>query len=126
MSPRFVLAAASTFAVLFVSPALAGGGDPVNGEKLFAAKCIACHAVEPGDNKHGPNLFGIIGRKAGSVEGYKYSKALKASDIIWDLGRIDGMIQEPQHMVKGTKMRDPEVNSARERADIVSYLRTLK
>jgi cytochrome c len=113
-------------ATLLGSPAFAGGGEPVNGEKLFAVKCGACHSIEPDKNKAGPSLFGIVGRPSGSVPGYKYSKAVMAAKIHWDLGLIDGYIQDPQDIIKGTKMPDPKAGRASDRADIVAYLRTLK
>jgi cytochrome c len=127
MSRRSVLAAALFLVVPFVSPALAaGGGDPVNGEKLFAVKCGACHSIEPGNNKHGPNLFGIIDRRSASVDGYKYSKALKAAGLTWTISKLNEFMDEPQDIVKGVKMPDVEFNGARERTDIIAYLRTVK
>ncbi|MGB8842140.1 MAG: c-type cytochrome [Aliidongia sp.] len=126
MSLHFMCLAVPALAALLGSPAFAGGGDPVNGEKLFAVKCGACHSIEPDKNKAGPSLFGIVDRPSGSVAGYKYSKALLAAKIHWDLGLIDGYIQDPQDIIKGTKMPDPKAGRAFERTDIVAYLRTLK
>src|SRR3546814_8100432 len=68
-------------AIVTCTPAWAQG-DAATGKKVFQ-KCRACHAVEPGKNKIGPTLHGVFGRKAGSVEGFNYSKAMKQSEIVW-------------------------------------------
>lgn len=67
--------------------------------------CRACHSLTQGaPNSVGPNLFGVIGRRAGSVQGFKYSEAMKRADIIWTSKRIRLFIKDPQKMVRGTRM----------------------
>jgi cytochrome c2 len=111
-----VLAAAHAFA----------GDDAAAGEKLFRAKCAACHAVEPGKNKIGPSLAGIVGRPSGSVEGFKYSAANKAAGLTWDTATLDKYLLDPKAVVKGTTMPFPGDKNDSERADIIAYLGTLK
>lgn len=85
-------------------PAVAAG-DLVAGRKLFAS-CAKCHAVGPGARHgFGPQLNGLAGRKAGSVEGYRYSAALKASGLVWTPATLTAFLRDPQAVVPGTKMR---------------------
>ncbi len=112
-------------AAFFVSPAQAEG-DAASGEKLFK-KCKACHTVDAGGkNKVGPNLHGIYGAKAAGVEGFKYSKALQESGIVWDDASLDQWLLKPKAMVKGTKMIFVGLKKDSQRADMIAYLKTLK
>jgi cytochrome c2 len=110
--------------ILAAAPAFAG--DAAAGEKLFKAKCATCHAVEPGKNKIGPSLAGIVGRPSGSVEGFKYSAANKAAGLTWDAPTLDRYLLDPKAVVKGTTMPFPGDKNDTERADIIAYLSTLK
>ena len=74
----------------------------------------------------GPNLYGIFGKPAGAVEGYKYSKALLASGLTWTDANLTEFLADPEQFIKGTKARFPGVKSSKKRADIVAYLKTLK
>jgi cytochrome c len=79
-------------------------GDAAAGEKVFA-KCKACHQVGEGaKNAVAPQLNGINGRKAGAVEGYNYSEAMKGSGITWDEASFKEFIKNPKAKVPGTKM----------------------
>jgi cytochrome c len=115
--------------ILAVS-ALASGavsaGDPAAGEKQFKAKCAVCHTVEQGKNKIGPSLFGIVGRKSSSIEGFKYSAANKAADLTWDEPTLDKYLTDPKALVKGTIMTFPGIKNDTERADVIAYLATVK
>ena len=122
------------FTVLAVAGALliSGGvnsahaGDAAKGKKLFN-KCKACHTVkEGGKNKLGPNLFGIVGKAAATVEGFKYSDALKSSGITWDAASLKTWVAKPKKMVKGTKMIFPGLKKESQQDDLVAYLETLK
>ena len=74
----------------------------------------------------GPNLFGIYGKPAGAVKGYNYSKALMASGLIWTAANLVEFLADPEQFLKGTKAKFPGVKSAKQRANIVAYLKTLK
>ena len=93
MKMRLMLAAVVPALVLWNGAAMAG--DAAAGEKVFK-KCKTCHSMEAGKNKVGPSLAGVFGTAAGSVEGYKYSKALLESGITWDEGNLDTYLLKPR------------------------------
>ncbi|BAF89274.1 MULTISPECIES: c-type cytochrome [Azorhizobium] len=98
--------------------------DAAAGERLFRARCASCHAVESGQNRIGPSLSGVIGRKAGSLEGARYSQGMRALDVTWDAAQLDTYLANPRAMVPGTTMT-VSVTSAADRAAITGYLQTL-
>ncbi|KQP07935.1 cystathionine beta-lyase [Methylobacterium sp. Leaf99] len=98
--------------------------DAAAGEKVFTA-CKACHAL--GKNSVGPNLVGVVGRKAASYEGYNYSTALKESGITWDEANLKEWLTGPAaNKVKGTKMVYQGLKDEKKVADVIAYLATLK
>ncbi len=112
---------------LAFAAALGGGtafaeGDAAKGTKVFK-KCKTCHSFDPGKKKIGPHLKGIVGRKAGSVEGYKYSKAMKAADIVWDEANLDAFLKKPKAFMKGTKMTFGGLKKESQRQDLIAYLK---
>ncbi len=111
--------------VVFMTAVPANASDAVKGEKLAKA-CKACHTLdEGGKNKLGPNLFGILGKEAGKIEGYKYSKAMAASGITWDAASFTEFLIKPKKFIKGTKMSFKGFKKAEQRADILAYFETL-
>jgi cytochrome c len=94
------------------------------GAALFGARCGSCHKIYNGtNNAFGPDLYGIVGRKAGSNQNFEgYSPAMKASGKRWTKDEIDRFIESPQSVVPGTLMSIPGVVDAHERAAIVDYL----
>jgi cytochrome c len=116
-------AAVSVFAMAF--PAVAQEmGDAVAGEKVFV-KCKACHVVEEAKNRVGPTLNGVIGRTPGTVEDYKYSKAMKefGQDHTWDEATLTEYLAAPRDMVKGTKMTFPGLKDDADIANVIAYLK---
>ena len=102
--------------------ALLALGDVVHGEKVFK-KCAACHLVNKGgENKIGPALYGIIGRKVASKENYKYSKAMAAYDKNWTFEEMNGYLKKPQSYIKGTKMAFAGLRKEKDRASVILYL----
>lgn len=97
-------------------------GDPVRGKALYQS-CGGCHSVD--DNDLGPRHRGVVGRRAGSVEDYSYSAALKASGLSWDEVTLDRWLTNPSALVPGTKMFF-KIDDAQSRADIIAYLKELK
>lgn len=94
---------------------------PVSGEKAFAV-CANCHSRDASARaKVGPHLQDLIGRKAGSVEGYAYSPALKASQITWDAQTLDVYLADPLKVVPGSRMSNTTADPARRRA-VIEYL----
>jgi cytochrome c len=100
-------------------------GDRAAGQQFFATHCSPCHATDPGVNKTGPSLAGVVGRKSGSEAGYNYSAALKAANITWDDKAIDKWLQSPTGDVHGAKMFIT-VPNAGDRQNVIAYLETLK
>ena len=95
------------------------------GERFFATHCSACHATEPGVNKIGPSLAGVVGRKSGSEPSYNYSAALKSANITWDEKTLDQWLQNPTCDVHGSRIFIT-IPSAEDRQNVIAYLETLK
>jgi cytochrome c len=106
---------------LAAAPAFAQG-DPGKGEKVFN-RCKACHVVDKAQNRVGPHLVGIIGRPAGSVEGFKYSDAMKNSGKTWDEGTIAAYLKDPKGYIPGNKMAFAGLKKEDEVADVIAYLK---
>ena len=101
------------------------GGDPARGGKLFR-QCAACHSVEPGLHLTGPSLAAIWGRRAGTVGGFgRYSAALKRADITWDAETLGRWLARPEAVVPDTTMTFRGVTDARQRADLIAYLKAV-
>ncbi len=113
---------ALAFAAALGSGAAVAEGDAAKGEKVFK-KCKTCHTFDPGKKKIGPHLKGVVGRKAGAVEGYKYSKAMAAADITWDEASLDQFLTKPKKFLKGTKMSFAGLKKEAQRADLIAYLK---
>ena len=102
--------------------ALLALGDISHGEKVFK-KCAACHLVNKGgENKIGPALYGVIGRKVGSKEDYKYSKAMAAYNKNWTFEEMNGYLRKPQSYIKGTKMAFAGLRKEKDRASVILYM----
>jgi len=120
------LAAAATAAAALLSTAAMGAGDAAKGKELFA-RCMVCHTSEKGGpNRVGPNLFGVVGRKAGTLPGFSFSPAMKNSGITWDEEVLAKYLLAPSKMVPGTKMPFGGFNDPSQSADVAAYLATLK
>ena len=102
--------------------ALMAMGDIESGEKIFK-KCAACHSIiKGGKNAIGPALYNVVGRKVGSVEDYKYSKALAAYEKEWTLEELNGYLTKPAKWIKGTKMAFAGLRKEADRASVIKYL----
>ena len=93
-----------------------------DGAKIFK-KCAACHSItQGGSNKIGPALWGVLGKKAGTVSDYKYSKAMIAYGKPWSIEEMNGFLTKPKDWVKGTKMSFAGLKNPKERAAIILYM----
>jgi cytochrome c len=109
--------------VFSMPPTVHAQGDAAAGEKVFA-HCAPCHSNKPGENKFGPSLAGVIGRKSGTEPGYNYSSAMKEANVIWDEKSLDEYLQGPGKFVRGTRMVY-FVPNEKDRQDVIAYLKTL-
>lgn len=112
-------AAAPDAAVTFASLT----GDAAKGEKIFG-QCRACHVAEEGVNRVGPSLWNVVGRTAGSIEGFKYSPANKNSGLVWTEEQLFTYLEAPQQTIKGTYMAFAGLKKPQDRADVIAYLKT--
>ena len=118
---RILLAAS----LLFICTNQATAADATLGAERFKLMCATCHATDPAQKKMGPHLKGIVGRKAGAVEGFSYSAALKNAGWTWDAAKLEAYLADPKKTAPGTTMMMGAGNAA-DRADIIAYLATLK
>lgn len=122
---RLSALAIGTLMALVVCGAAWADGDPAVGKQVFK-KCGACHTVQAGKNRVGPSLAGVAGRVAGTVDGFAYSAAMKAygaAGHVWDDATLDAYLAAPKDVVKGTRMAFIGLSDARERADVIAYLK---
>lgn len=121
VAAAFAAAAAFTVAV---TPARAGG-DAAAGKQVFR-RCAVCHDTRPGKTKIGPSLFGVVGRKSGTLPGYRFSKAMRTADIVWTPAALEKYLADPRKVVRGTRMSFAGLWSRKDRENVVAYLETLK
>lgn len=119
--------ASASLAALIASalPVAAGAqsGDPAAGERVFR-QCASCHAVEPGQNRAGPHLHGIVGRQAGTVERFRYSGAMREAEIVWDEAALTAYLTDPRGFLPGTS-KTFRLRRAEQMPDLIAYLNTL-
>jgi len=102
--------------------ALLASANVADGKKIFK-KCAACHSIaKDGGNKIGPALWGVLGRKAGSVADYKYSKAMTAYGKPWSFEEMNGFLTKPKDWLKGTKMSFVGLKKETDRAAVILYM----
>lgn len=108
--------------------AVALGPIPVcaKGADVFASECAECHSIKEGKNKKGPSLFAIVGRKAGTIQDFKYSDALRDSGIVWTPEKLQAYIANPKKTVPGGKMKYDGLGSDAEMAELLQYLGMLR
>lgn len=114
-------------ASLWLPTSNAQAADAAAGETVFKRFCTACHiATAEGRRGVGPTLFGVVGRKSGSVDGFRYSNANKSADITWTPEILDKYLTNPKDVVPGTIMTFAGVKNDTDRANLIAYLQTLK
>lgn len=117
--PRLVLA----ICAVLLAPEAATAADPARGAEIYNSRCIACHA--PDANRVGPKHRGVVGRAAGSVPGFAYSKALKGAGLTWDEATLDRWLADPETFLPGQRMNFRVADPA-DRADLIAYLQSLR
>jgi cytochrome c len=120
----FMTALALSFGATFAQSAstTALKGDPARGQILYQG-CMDCHSIDKDDV--GPRHRGVVGRRAGSIAGFGYSKALKSSGLVWDEATLDRWLTDPSALVPGTRMFY-QIDNPQDRADIIAYLKDQK
>jgi cytochrome c len=121
MNTRKTLLAALIFAAIH-TPAFAGNGDATKGAILYQGRCGGCHSLD--ENRIGPAHRGVVGRKAGSMNDFKYSAALQKSKVIWSEKTLDQWLANPERVIPGQQMFFA-VAEAKDRADIIAYLKSV-
>lgn len=124
----FQIAVAMACVAFLPNTASAAAKAATTPEQIFKKNCAICHSIEAGKNKNGPSLAGIIGKKAGTVEGYKKYKGLKGADFVWTPENMDVFIADPNKFVKTNTPNKksgmkPRVKKADVRAIIIEYLK---
>jgi cytochrome c len=118
--------ACATFLVLLSSsaaPQEPARANAQSGQLAFNNACRTCHTTKEGDNRLGPNLNNIIGRKAGSLANYGYSSAMKNADFVWDKEKLDRFIAKPDEVVPGNSMKPyGGLASAEDRGKVIAFL----
>jgi len=110
---------------LFLAPLAAFAADPGHGKQVFE-QCAACHGAQGQGSDAAPSLVGVIGRKAGSLEEFRYSPAMKRSGITWDQSTLKAFVMTPQGVVKGTRMPFDGLRDAQDAEDVAAYAATLQ
>ena len=100
------------------------GGDVARGEARFQ-DCAACHKLEAGANNVGPSLHDIFTRKAGTLDDFRYSPAMKRSGIVWTAEALDKFIADPQAMVPANRMPYAGMANSSDRDDLIAYLQKM-
>ena len=113
-------------AILVTASVAHAAGDAGAGAGLFN-RCAMCHSnTKGGPNKLGPDLFGVVGRKAGTYRGFSYSVAMKQAGFVWTAAKLSDYLASPQKVVPGNAMPFVGVPDPKQRADLIAYLATLK
>ena len=119
-----LLAAVILVSISIPSGTASAAADLAAGKKVFR-KCAACHAVGKDDgHRIGPNLHGLFGRKAGSAEGFRYSKAMTNSNVIWSEETLERYLAGPKSFIPGNRMPFPGLPKATDRRDVISFLKS--
>ncbi len=114
--------ALASFGLWGVAAAQPAGGDAGHGQSLFMDRCSMCHVI--GGQGMGPDLTGVVGRKAGSLPGFSYTPGMAASGVTWTRANLDRWLTDPRAMVPGTAMR-VKLPAEADRRDVIAYLATL-
>jgi len=120
----FVTGGLSAMAFMLASlPQASQGTEDASGQQAFNNACRTCHMVKEGDNRLGPNLHKVVGRKAGSLPDYGFSSAMKEAGFVWDQEKLDRFIANPDEVVPGNSMKPyGGLSSSDERKKIIGFL----
>ena len=114
-------AAGVVLAIVVAATPVARAADPEKGKMLFE-QCAACHSLSESGDFDGPTLKGVIGRKAGALEDYRYSVAMKRSGVTWEAATLDQYVADPQAFIPGNRMAFAGIADKAQREDLIEYL----
>jgi cytochrome c len=133
LKDRFAAATIAAAACLFVLGAgHASAADSVHGLQVFKGTCGVCHLALKNANRNdlatkiGPNLYGVVGRPAGSLKGFRYSPAMRGSGIVWSVDRLRQYAHAPQNYIPNVRMAFAGLSNPKDAEDVAAYLATLK
>jgi cytochrome c len=107
-----------------LAPALAD--EVAVGKATYTRACRTCHSVREGENRNGPTMYGVVGRKAGTVAGFAFSSAMQNSGVVWDEATLDKFITDPAAVVHGHRMQPfGGIDSAEQRSQIIVFLKSI-
>lgn len=124
MNTKRFFAASFLITSLAVTAPAASAAETPAGEAAFKAHCVSCHSLVPGLSTIAPDLTGVVGRKAGTVKGYKYSPALQNADFVWTPQKLDVWLQSPHKTAAETEMAFPGLKDQKQRTLIIEFLET--
>jgi len=120
---RTLAPALSLFAMLGAAQAQTNDGGA---QIAYNNACRTCHSMREGDHRLGPSLYGVVGRKAGSIEGFAFSSAMRSANIVWDEKTLDQFIADPEKVVHGNGMKPfGGIDDPKQRGEIIAYLKTI-
>lgn len=115
------------FGIAVLATATPAAAQDANSGAVVFKRCAICHSSEPNKGpKIGPALNNIVGRKAGKAAGFAFSPALAKSGIVWTTDKLDAFIERPSKVVPGNRMAFGGIADAKQRADLVAFLKTLR
>ena len=120
--PRLIAGIGVTVLLLYLRPGFAQQASDDIGKQAFNNSCRTCHSVKEGDNRLGPNLHRIVGRKAGSLPNYNYSPSMKEAGFVWDQDKLARFLVKPDEIVSGNKMQPYGGIAKEEAAKVIAYL----
>lgn len=121
-----LIASAAGFIAALAGPALADEAA-ADGKKVFTRQCVTCHIdAAEGPRRLGPTLFGVVGRKTGQIEGFRYTEANKNAGWVWTPEKLNEYLKNPREVIPGTNMAFAGIRSESDRANLIEYLKTLK
>lgn len=134
MKKRFALTLAGAAIALAAGLAAPASAESETGKQakiaagkiMFNHRCHSCHADDPAQKAYGPSLVGVIGRKAGSLEGFEYSDAMKKSGVVWTAETLRAWIADNKGFLPGTRMRHVGIKDTAEQDFLIAYISSLK
>ena len=113
-------------ALAFIATIAAARADTADPQMIFNNACRTCHSMKEGDDRLGPSLAGVVGRKAGSLPGYPYSSSMQNSGVTWDEATLDKFIADPDQVVGGNKMKPfTGIADSGQRKEIIGFLKSI-